>query len=103
MFFHPQKRSIKWRVKLGTKGIFSSALKISADHLFVATLDGTYALLNSKDGCKVWSHQLKSPVFSTGVQIKQFNCIAVAEVRGQIFVCDIKDGKKVSSIITVYI
>lgn len=94
-----QEKGIKWRLKLGTKGIFSSPISISTDHLFVATLDGTCALLNSTDGSNQWLRHVESPIFSTAIHIKQFSCIVMAEVRGHISVLSIDDGRFVSSVV----
>ncbi|KAL9926658.1 aminoadipate-semialdehyde dehydrogenase [Glossina fuscipes fuscipes] len=89
----------KWRLKIGSKGIFSSPLKVDEKLCLICTLDGTYCLLRSDDGSLVWSHQMKSPIFSTPALVKSStqSWIAIAEVRGEISICEAKSGQTIST------
>uniref|UniRef100_A0A1A9WFZ3 Uncharacterized protein n=1 Tax=Glossina brevipalpis TaxID=37001 RepID=A0A1A9WFZ3_9MUSC len=90
---------VKWRLKIGTKGIFSSPLKVDEELCLICTLDGTYSLLRTGDGSVIWSHQMKSPIFSTPTLIKcpKQSLIAIAEVRGKVSMCEANTGQIIST------
>uniref|UniRef100_A0A1B0FP09 Uncharacterized protein n=1 Tax=Glossina morsitans morsitans TaxID=37546 RepID=A0A1B0FP09_GLOMM len=97
--YHLQDVTTKWRLKIGSKGIFSSPLKVDEKLCLICTLDGTYCLLRSDDGSFVWSHQMKSPIFATPALVKcsKQSVIAIAEVRGKISICEAKSGQTIST------
>lgn len=65
--------------------------------MFVATLDGSCALINITDDDSInWLNHVENPVFSTSFYAEQFTCIIVADVGGGISVLSRESGKCVS-------
>lgn len=94
-----------WSLKLGTKGIFSSPVQISEDSVLICTLDGTYALIQAETGAIKWWQKLDTPIFSTPTKLQTSNeCFLIlAEVKGQISICNAENGERVCYYLFIHI
>ncbi|XP_065356367.1 beta-alanine-activating enzyme [Calliphora vicina] len=97
--FDLKSLTLIWRLKLGTKGIFSSPVQISEDSVLICTLDGTYALIQAETGVIKWCQKLDTPIFSTPTKLQTSNeCFLIlAEVKGQISICNEENGEKLNA------
>ncbi|KAM7352015.1 aminoadipate-semialdehyde dehydrogenase isoform 2-T2 [Cochliomyia hominivorax] len=84
MAFDLKTLTLLWRLKLGSKGIFSSPVLISEDSILFCSLDGIYALVEAKTGFIKWLQKLESPIFSTAskLQLENKTFLVLAEVKG---------------------
>lgn len=90
--------ALKWHVKFGTKGIFSSPVYISEELVLLCSLDGSYGLLEIENGSLKWQKKLDSPIFATAGTMKistEQLFLILAEVKGQITICKAENGEKV--------
>ncbi|TMW42007.1 hypothetical protein DOY81_012911 [Sarcophaga bullata] len=92
--------ALKWHVKFGTKGIFSSPVYISDEFVLLCNLDGSYGLIEIENGSLKWQEKLDSPIFATAGTIKtptEQILLVLAEVKGQVTICKADNGEKVTS------
>ncbi|XP_037958999.1 beta-alanine-activating enzyme-like [Teleopsis dalmanni] len=85
-------RSYIWRLRLGTKGIFSTPILANDCEIFACSLDGTYAKIHLKTGEIVWSNKCNTPIFSTPALICRNTKLVVAEVGGKVLLCEAENG-----------
>ena len=90
--------ALKWHVKFGTKGIFSSPVYITEELVLLCNLDGSYGLIDIENGSLKWQKKLASPIFATASTIKtptEQLFLILAEVKGQVTICKAENGEKV--------
>ncbi|XP_075149915.1 aminoadipate-semialdehyde dehydrogenase isoform X2 [Haematobia irritans] len=96
--FQLETQKCLWRIKLGSKGIFSSPLKVFDNFVLFCTLDGSYALINSYNGSFLWKKKLESPIFSSPAIIENtLDELIIAEVNGKIHICKAESGEKITN------
>ncbi|XP_073824201.1 aminoadipate-semialdehyde dehydrogenase [Musca autumnalis] len=95
--FNMKTLSLVWKFKLGSKGIFSSPLKISDEAILFCNLDGYYALIESTSGSTKWIKKLESPIFSSPAQLNTENKdLVLADVSGRVVVCNKENGDEIT-------
>ncbi|XP_013116869.2 beta-alanine-activating enzyme isoform X1 [Stomoxys calcitrans] len=86
-----------WKLKLGSKGIFSSPLWLSDTLVLFCSLDGSYASIDIANGSIKWKKKLDSPIFSTPALVKNPRIeVVLAEVRGRVIICSAENGKEIT-------
>ncbi|XP_018798940.1 PREDICTED: acyl-CoA synthetase family member 4 homolog isoform X1 [Bactrocera latifrons] len=82
-----------WRKKIGTKGIYANPIAINSYTMIICTLDGSYCKIISNSGELVWLRKCESPIFSTPVIIGEDHSIILAEVSGNVHICNAENGE----------
>ena len=85
-----------WKIKIGTKSIYSDPCKLSNEQILICTLDGYCASISVKSGETLWSKQCGSPIFSNPQVVPlKINAVLIAEVLGTVHFVDF-DGNTVN-------
>ncbi|XP_018798944.1 PREDICTED: acyl-CoA synthetase family member 4 homolog isoform X5 [Bactrocera latifrons] len=61
--------------------------------MIICTLDGSYCKIISNSGELVWLRKCESPIFSTPVIIGEDHSIILAEVSGNVHICNAENGE----------
>ncbi|XP_055381999.1 beta-alanine-activating enzyme [Condylostylus longicornis] len=88
--------SLKWSLRLGSKGILSSPIKVEENLILVCTLDGTVSSFDIESGEQQWFIKYANPIFSTSTYINELNVILLSEVNGMLHLLS-KEGLEQSS------
>ncbi|XP_050084897.1 beta-alanine-activating enzyme [Anopheles aquasalis] len=94
-----QNGTVCWTRRIGTKPILAAPVAVNGASVFVATLDGTLALLDASDGSIRWERRICSnvPVFSSPVYAEDLDSIFVCGVDGTLCVHDVASGNELTT------